>query len=74
MGKSLMRGAAVVFLVIMANAVAAGIVAIAAYSLPPFDDEAIGTVVAWAIIMVAAVWAAICFLQGAIIQLRRTGT
>lgn len=67
-----MHGAALAFLVLMANAVAAGIVSIAAYSLPPLDDEAIGTVVVWAIIMAAAVWAAICFLQGAIGQLRRT--
>ena len=68
MGHTVMRAAAFAFLLVMANAVGAGLVGLAAASLPPMEDDSVTTVIAWGTIAAIAVWAAICFLQGAIQQ------
>lgn len=66
-----MKILALTFLLIMTNAVGAGIVLVAFNMVGTLEDDAVTTLLAWVTISAVAVWAAVCFFQGAIKQLAR---
>ena len=58
-------------LIAMTNVVAASVVLLLGGYMDPQADDGTPALIAWVIILAVAIWCAVAFLEGAILQARR---